>query len=42
MFLFYLILGSATKETRIAMGKLAIDNIDEFFIPTGKCKNKVN
>jgi len=34
-------LGSATKETRIAMGNLAIDNIDEFF-KTGKCKNKVN
>ena len=34
-------LGSATKETRTAMGNLAIDNIDEFF-KTGKCKNKVN
>ena len=34
-------LGSATKETRIAMGNLAIDNIDEFF-KTGNCKNKVN
>ena len=34
-------LGSATKETRIAMGNLAIDNLDEFF-KTGKCKNKVN
>ena len=34
-------LGSATKVTRIAMGNLAIDNIDEFF-KTGKCKNKVN
>jgi len=34
-------LGSATKETRIAMGNLAIDNIDLFF-KTGKCKNKVN
>ena len=34
-------LGSATKDTRIAMGNLAIDNIDEFF-KTGKCKNKVN
>ena len=34
-------LGSATKETRMAMGNLAIDNIDEFF-KTGKCKNKVN
>ena len=34
-------LGSATKETRTAMGNLAIDNIDEFF-KNGKCKNKVN
>ena len=34
-------LGSATKETRIAMANLALDNIDEFF-ETGKCKNKVN
>ena len=34
-------LGSATKDTRIAMGDLAIDNIDEFF-KTGNCKNKVN
>jgi len=34
-------LGSATKETRTAMGNLAINNIDEFF-KTGKCKNKVN
>lgn len=34
-------LGSATKETRIAMGNLAIDNLDEFF-KTGNCKNKVN
>ena len=34
-------LGSATKETRTAMGNLAIDNLDEFF-KTGKCKNKVN
>ena len=34
-------LGSATKDTRIAMANLAIDNIDEFF-KTGKCKNKVN
>ena len=34
-------LGSATKETRTAMGSLALDNIDEFF-KTGKCKNKVN
>jgi len=34
-------LGSATKETRTAMGNLAIDNLDEFF-KTGNCKNKVN
>ena len=34
-------LGSATKDTRIAMANLAIDNIDEFF-KTGYCKNKVN
>ena len=34
-------LGSATKETRIAMANLAIDNIDEFF-KTGNSKNKVN
>ena len=34
-------LGSATKDTRIAMANLAIDNIDEFF-STGTCKNKVN
>jgi len=34
-------LGSATKETRTAMGNLAIDNLDEFF-NTGRCKNKVN
>ena len=34
-------LGSATKDTRIAMANLAIDNIDEFF-NTGHCKNKVN
>ena len=34
-------LGSATKDTRIAMANLAIDNIDECF-KTGKCKNKVN
>ena len=32
-------LGSATKVTRIAMGNLAIDNIDEFF-KTGNCKIK--
>ena len=41
MHLFYLILGSATKETRTAMANLAIDNLDEFF-KTGNCKNKVN
>ena len=34
-------LGSATKDTRIAMANLAIDNINEFF-ETGSCKNKVN
>ena len=34
-------LGSATTKTRIAMGDLAISNIEEFF-KTGKCKNKVN
>ena len=34
-------LGSATKETRTAMGDLAVDNIDEFF-KNGKSKNKVN
>ena len=34
-------LGSATKDTRIAMANLSIDNIDEFF-KTGNCKNKVN
>ena len=34
-------LGSASKQTRTAMGNLAIDNIDEFF-KTGTCKNKVN
>ena len=34
-------LGSATKDTRIAMANLAIDNINEFF-KTGNCKNKVN
>ena len=34
-------LGSATKDTRIAMANLAIDNIDEFF-ESGNCKNKVN
>jgi len=34
-------LGSSTKQTRTAMGDLAVDNIDEFF-KTGKSKNKVN
>ena len=34
-------LGSATKDTRTAMGNLAVSNIDEFF-NTGKCSNKVN
>ena len=34
-------LGSATTKTRIAMGDLAVSNIEEFF-KTGKCKNKVN
>ncbi len=34
-------LGSATKDTRIAMANLAIDNIDEFF-KTGNCTNQVN
>ena len=34
-------LGSATKATRLAMGNLAIDNLEEFF-KFGKCKNKVN
>ena len=34
-------LGSATKDTRIAMANLAVDNIDEFFT-TGNCTNKVN
>ena len=34
-------LGSATKDTRIAMANLAIDNIEEYF-RTGNCKNKVN
>ena len=34
-------LGSSTKQTRTAMGNLAIDNIDEFF-KSGNCKNKVN
>ena len=34
-------LGSSTKDTRTAMGDLAIDNIYEF-LKTNKCKNKVN
>ena len=34
-------LGSATTKTRIAMGDLAISNIEEFF-KTGKCRNCVN
>jgi glyoxylate reductase len=34
-------LGSSTKQTRTAMGDLAVDNINEFF-KTGSCKNKVN
>ena len=34
-------LGSATTKTRIAMGDLAVSNIEEFF-KTGKCINKVN
>jgi glyoxylate reductase len=34
-------LGSSTKETRTAMGNLAVDNIEEFF-KNGNCKNKVN
>ena len=34
-------LGSATKETRIAMANLATDNLEEFF-RSGDCKNKVN
>ena len=34
-------LGSATKDTRIAMANLAIDNIEEFF-KKGNCTNKVN
>ena len=33
-------LGSATTKTRIAMGNLAISNIEEFF-KTGKCKNNI-
>ena len=34
-------LGSSTKQTRTAMGDLAVDNIDEFF-KNGDCKNQVN
>ena len=34
-------LGSATLTTRIAMGNLAVSNLEEFF-KTGKCKNTVN
>ena len=34
-------LGSSTKDTRTAMGDLAIENIKQFF-ETGKCKNTVN
>jgi len=34
-------LGSATTKTRIAMGDLAINNLEEFF-KTGKCKNQIN
>jgi len=34
-------LGSATTETRIAMGNLAVSNLEEFF-KTGKCVNCVN
>ena len=34
-------LGSSTMKTRIGMGNLAIQNIEEFF-KTGKCSNKVN
>ena len=34
-------LGSATKNTRIAMANLATDNLEEFF-KTAQCKNKVN
>jgi len=34
-------IGSATKKTRIAMGNLAVSNLEEFF-KTGKCENKVN
>ena len=34
-------LGSATVTTRIAMGNLAVSNLEEFF-KTGKCNNTVN
>ncbi len=34
-------LGSSTKNTRTAMGDLAIENLKEFF-KTGNCKNKIN
>ena len=34
-------LGSSTTKTRIAMGNLAVKNIEDFF-KTGKCKNTVN
>ena len=34
-------LGSATTKTRIAMGNLAVSNLEEFF-KTGKCVNCVN
>jgi len=34
-------LGSATAKTRIEMGNLALNNIDEFF-KSGECKNIVN
>ena len=34
-------LGSSTMKTRIGMGNLAVQNIEEFF-KTGKCSNKVN
>ena len=34
-------LGSSTKDTRTAMGNLAIDNINEF-LKTNRCANKVN
>tara|TARA_B110000263_G_scaffold214905_1_gene199623 strand:+ start:317 stop:1270 length:954 start_codon:yes stop_codon:yes gene_type:complete len=34
-------LGSATLTTRIAMGNLAVSNLEEFF-KTGKCKNTIN